>query len=87
MSFSTEIGLPFIYTLNSPIVTKLKIEWNKNESPVIKRSGLLRMYVARKVQKQFGFLAPFAHKHYLGSIDENQMMESLPLEYELYAIS
>jgi len=41
------------------------------------------MYAARKVQKRFGFLALFAHKHYFASIDDNQMAETLPLEYEL----
>jgi len=83
MSFPTENGLPFIYTLDSPIAAKLKVEWNKNESPVIKRSGLLRMFLANKVQKRFGFLAPFAYKYYFANIDENRMLESLPLEYEV----
>jgi len=71
-----------MFTLDEPIVTKLKAEWNKNESPVTKRSGILNMYVANKSRKQFAILVPFIHRYYIAAIDDNQMLQSMPLEYE-----
>lgn len=80
MSFPTENGLPFIYTLESPTVIKLKAEYKKGGSA--ERSGILNMYFANKVQKRFGFLTPFEHQHYIAGIDNNRMLQ-VPLEYEI----
>ncbi|XP_018399014.1 PREDICTED: vitellogenin-3-like [Cyphomyrmex costatus] len=82
LSFPTESGLPFMYTLESPMIIKQKAEMKNDELSLMKRTGIISMYMANKVQKQFGFIVPFEHQHYIAGIDVNRMMQ-LPLQYEI----
>ncbi|XP_011061918.1 PREDICTED: vitellogenin-2-like [Acromyrmex echinatior] len=82
LSFPIESGLPFLYSLNSPMVLKLKAEMKNDELSNKKKTGILNIYIANKVQKQFGFIAPFEHYNYIAGIHVNRMLH-LPLEYEV----
>ncbi|KAG5318112.1 VIT1 protein, partial [Pseudoatta argentina] len=82
LSLPIESGLPFLYSLNSPMVLKLKAEMKNDELLNKKKTGTLNVYIANKVQKQFGFIAPFEHHNYIAGIHVNRMLH-LPLEYEV----
>lgn len=82
ISFATELGVPFVYSVESPTVTKYEIEWKKEASSGQKQYGVINAMFANKVEKRFGFVAPFEHQNYLAGIDENQMVQT-PVEYEV----
>ncbi|XP_018356288.1 PREDICTED: vitellogenin-2-like isoform X2 [Trachymyrmex septentrionalis] len=82
LSFPIESGLPLLYTVDSPMIFKLKAEMRNDELSNKKKTGVLNMYVANKVQEQFGFIAPFERHHYIAGAHVNRMLR-LPLEYEL----
>lgn len=82
ISFPTELGLPFVYTIESPTVTKYEIEWKNGASSAQKRYGVINAIFANKVEKRFGFVTPFDHQNYITGIDDNQMAQ-IPVEYEV----
>lgn len=82
ISFPTELGLPFVYTFESPTVTKYEIEWRKGASSGQKRYGVINAMFASKIEKRFGFVTPFEHQNYIAGIDKTEMVQ-IPVEYEV----
>ncbi|XP_018374343.1 PREDICTED: vitellogenin-3-like [Trachymyrmex cornetzi] len=82
LSFPIESGLPFLYTLDSPMILKLKAEMRNNKLLNLKKIGNLNVYVANKVQKRFGFIAPYDSHNYIAGVHVNRILD-LPLEYEV----
>lgn len=81
VSISTETGLPFIYSMETPTVIKLLAEI-KEDPTANQKNGVFKVLFASKIQKRFGFVAPFEHQNYITGIDFNKMLQ-LPLEYEV----
>ncbi|XP_011695972.1 PREDICTED: vitellogenin-1-like [Wasmannia auropunctata] len=76
LGFPTETGLPFIYTLTIPQLTK----YSGGESHEIRNSqtGSFMEFTAaghiimrEKIQSRIGFVTPFEHRHYIADIDIN----------------
>ncbi|XP_011695975.1 PREDICTED: vitellogenin-3-like [Wasmannia auropunctata] len=85
VSFPIENGLPFIYTFESPVLMKLNADWqNQGKSRQISEqiSGNFDALVAKRVQKRFGFLAPFEHQNYMTGVDHSLQLQ-VPLEFEV----
>ncbi|XP_011879089.1 PREDICTED: uncharacterized protein LOC105568228 [Vollenhovia emeryi] len=82
VTFPIETGLPFVFSLEMPTLVKLHVKSKKVESCNGCRNGVLKVVLGRKVQKRFGFIAPFAHTHYMAGTDDNRMLQ-IPLEYEV----
>ncbi|XP_011879026.1 PREDICTED: vitellogenin-3-like [Vollenhovia emeryi] len=77
-----ETGLPCVFSLEIPTLVKLQVESKKEESCNGCRNGVLKVVLGRKVQKRFGFIAPFEHTQYMAGTDDSRMLQ-LPLEYEV----
>ncbi|XP_011695974.1 PREDICTED: vitellogenin-2-like [Wasmannia auropunctata] len=83
ISFPIENGLPFVYTFESPVLIKNKVDFNRNRDEMIEQiSGNLDALVAKRVQKRFGFLAPFEHQNYMTGVDHSLQLQ-VPLEFEV----
>ncbi|XP_012139918.2 vitellogenin [Megachile rotundata] len=84
LSFPTETGLPFVYTLRVPVLHKLigtgqmKMDRERN----VNVQSELRFTYSRKIQGIIGFVAPFEHQHYIAGVDAN-MQVYLPLKLSL----
>ncbi|KAL6445373.1 hypothetical protein ACFW04_002286 [Cataglyphis niger] len=82
ISFPTESGLPFTYTLNKPILGQ--IETRNTDAEIKKQSenvkSVFNILFATKSQKRFGFTTPFEHHQYLVGVDRDFSVQ-LPLEF------
>lgn len=81
VSFPTESGLPFSYTVQTPTVVKYEKEWKKEQSSE-KRFGVANILLANVIEKRFGFVTPFDHQNYITGIDDSQMLQ-IPVEFEV----
>lgn len=73
MAVPTESGLPFIYTLTIPKLTRVSGEGHylMNNSSTGKLTAAGHIIASEKIQSRIGFVAPFEHKHYIAGIDTN----------------
>ncbi|XP_076296565.1 vitellogenin [Lasioglossum baleicum] len=73
LSFPTETGLPFLYTLKVPVLQKFsgkgQMRFESDKSMNIKIEA--RPTYSMKVQGRIGFLAPFEHQHFIAGVDMN----------------
>lgn len=72
LSFPTETGLPFVHTIQTPIVQKLipknpKISLDKD----IEVETAIEMLFASRVQNRWGFTVPFEFQQYHAGIDRD----------------
>jgi len=72
LSFPTETGLPFVHTIQTPIVQKLlpkdpKISLDKD----VEMETALEMLFASRVQNRWGFTVPFEFQQYHAGIDRD----------------
>lgn len=81
VSLAIENGLPYVFTEEIPLLVKVEAKLGA-ESSNMKHSGILNAVLASKVQRRFGFLAPFEHQNYLTGIDNNQLLQ-IPTEFEV----
>lgn len=75
-----EMGVPFVYSFELPVFVKSEINFKKGE-PITSRSGVYETLFCNRVQKRFGFIAPFEYQNYIAGIDKNGIMR-VPLKYE-----
>lgn len=83
ISFPTESGLPFTYTVKKPILSQIEsrntdAEINKNSKTVKSAFNIL---FASRSQNRFGFVTPFEHQQYIAGIDRDFHVQ-LPLEFK-----
>ncbi|XP_029035514.2 vitellogenin-like [Osmia bicornis bicornis] len=73
LSFPTETGLPFVYTLKVPVLNKMsgsgQLKMGRDHS--VNAKAEVRLVYARKIQGRIGFVTPFEHHHYIAGIDVN----------------
>ncbi|XP_076655137.1 vitellogenin [Halictus rubicundus] len=73
LSFPTETGLPFLYTLKVPVLQKLsgkgKVQFESDKSMNIKVDA--RPAYSMKIQGRIGFLVPFERQHFIAGVDMN----------------
>lgn len=83
-SFSTESGLPFIHTVQTPVAMKLEPKNPKIALDSLSKNitSELMMLYASKVQNRWGFTVPFDLMEYLAGIDRDFQLH-LPLEIML----
>lgn len=73
LSFPTETGLPFAYTLEKPMLIRVQAktkQTNPTES-VTKNSGELDVTYVSKTMSRFGFAMPIEHEQYTAGVDYN----------------
>lgn len=73
ISFPTETGLPFVYTLKVPVLTKASGSGHLNmgRDHSVNAKAEVRLVYARKIQGRIGFVTPFEHRHFIAGIDVN----------------
>ncbi|XP_071568655.1 vitellogenin-2-like [Temnothorax nylanderi] len=83
VSFPMETnGLPFIYSLESPTLIKLQLESKTEESANNVKVGTIKVVLGNRIQRRFGFVAPFEHKNYMAGIDDNKLLQ-VPVELQV----
>lgn len=95
ISFPTEMGLPFVYTLDTPTLVSLHGEVKVITHPQIVSSNEeiqtpetvnvtadIRAVVYTKTQAKLGFVTPFEHQHYVAGYDK-QVQLNLPLRVQV----
>ncbi|CAH1153579.1 unnamed protein product [Phaedon cochleariae] len=82
LSFPTEIGLPFLYTYDSPMLVKIQGKLSAQSSPSISQKGKIykpdnvqiqgdvEITVSSKTQGRISFTAPFEHQQYIAGFDK-----------------
>lgn len=84
VSFSTESGLPFTYSIQRPILQQIEATNaetdNNNYSKIAK--GTVNMLFASRIENRFGFTTPFEHQQYIGGIDRDYHV-NVPIEFKV----
>lgn len=76
MAVPTESGLPFIYTLTVPKLTRVKggghhLADNSSTGAFMELTAAGHIVSNEKIQSRIGFVTPFEHRHYIAGIDIN----------------
>ncbi|XP_035723486.1 vitellogenin-like [Vespa mandarinia] len=79
LSFPTETGLPFVYSLHVPIIRKLSFI----SKPDMNSKFDIRLLMANKHQGRVGFITPFDHQSFVSGIDVN-MQVFLPCKLDFH---
>ncbi|XP_071647177.1 vitellogenin-2-like [Temnothorax longispinosus] len=83
VSFPIETnGLPFVYSLESPTLMKLQLESKTEKSANNVKEGTIKVLLGNRMQRRFGFVAPFEHQNYMAGIDDNQLLQ-VPVELQV----
>ncbi|XP_001607396.1 vitellogenin [Nasonia vitripennis] len=91
ISFPTETGFPFRFTVKNPTITSvsgvshLKTtsgSGSRSEWPKASLSGNVRIVYGLQTQKRLGFVTPFEHQEYMVGIDKD-MQVYLPVRSEI----
>ncbi|XP_050313480.1 vitellogenin [Anthonomus grandis grandis] len=94
LSFPTEMGLPFLYTYDVPVLMKVEGKIRALANPAISRNNKLskpeqisteikaRVTCTGKTQSHLSFVTPFDHQIYMAGYDKN-MYVSIPVNARL----
>lgn len=85
LSFPTESGLPFTYTITVPTLTRIsgsKKNLQGNQGGTTATTGIVNVLLAQKLQTRFGVVVAHEQKHYIAGVDRNTFVH-LPMEYNL----
>lgn len=79
LSFPTDTGLPFVYSLHVPTIKKFSVI----SKPDMKSKFDVRLLTSTKHQGRVGFITPFDHQAFLSGIDNN-MQVFLPCKLDFH---
>lgn len=79
LSFPTETGLPFVYSLHVPTIKKFSVI----SKPDMKSKFDVRLLTSSKHQGRVGFITPFNHQAFLSDINNMQIVLSCKLDFHL----
>ncbi|XP_077269193.1 vitellogenin-3-like [Temnothorax americanus] len=87
VSFPIETnGLPFVYSLESPTLIKLQLESKTQEYANNVKESTIKVVLGNRIQRRFGFVAPFEHQNYMAGIDDNKLLQvpvKLQVDYNM----
>nr|XP_012221807.1 PREDICTED: uncharacterized protein LOC105671873 [Linepithema humile] len=84
VSFPTESGVPFTFSLEMPLLTRVSMNHKRGASgntPNNKgTNGIVNLVVAKKVQTRFGVVVSHVPEQYVAGVDRNLFVH-VPVEY------
>lgn len=94
LSFPTAMGLPFVYTIETPTLLSVNAYVKAKTQPELVANNVIRapksmnltsefeVILSTKTQAKLGFVTPFNHKHYIAGYDKKAQLY-LPIEMDM----